>query len=72
MDILNILYVIASAFLFASITADLITSIRNLKYQKMWNRRKSNTIRINPAITNAELCEKYVRFCKRNNCKVDF
>lgn len=50
----------------------LILNIRNIKYQKKWNEEKAKRIKIDPAITRAELCEQYVMFCLRNNCKVEF
>jgi hypothetical protein len=63
-----LLYMLALAYFLA----DIILSIRNIKYQKKWNKEKSKRIKIDPAITRAELCEQYVMFCNRNNCKVEF
>ena len=54
------------------VMADLVLAARNVRYQRLWNLNKGNLIRIDPAITRAELCEQYVMFCKRNNCKVEF
>ena len=45
---------------------------KNAKYQKMWYEEKAMRKRVNPMITRAELCEQYVMFCKRNDCKVEF
>jgi hypothetical protein len=59
-------------FIFSYILTDLIFSIRNIKYQKKWNEEKAKRIKIDPAITRAELCEQYAMFCKRNNCLVEF
>ena len=52
--------------------ANLVYVIRERKYQKIWNKEKAMRMRIDPAITKAELCEYFVMFCKRNSCKVDF
>ncbi len=51
---------------------DIVYSIKKIKYQKLWNKEKALQLRIDPAITRAELCELYVMFCIRNNCKVDY
>jgi hypothetical protein len=59
-------------FIFVYVLTDLIFTIRERKYQKKWNEYKAKLIKIDPAITRAELCEQYVMFCKRNNCKVEF
>jgi hypothetical protein len=69
MIIIDILFIL---FIFSHLIADLILSIRNIKYQKKWNEYKAKLIKIDPAITRAELCEQYVMFCLRNNCKVEF
>lgn len=59
-------------FLLFYVLVELMFTIRNFKYQKKWNAKKALYIRIDPAITRAELCEQYVMFCKRNDCKVEF
>lgn len=59
-------------FILSFVLTDLIFTIRERKYQKKWNEEKAMRMRIDPAITRAELCEFFVMFCKRNNCKVDF
>lgn len=69
MIIIDILFIL---FIFLHLIADLILSIRNIKYQKKWNEYKAKLIKIDPAITRAELCEQYVMFCERNNCLVEF
>ena len=63
---------VAEIFIFLYVLAELICSIRNIKYQKLWNKEKAMRIRIDPAISRAELCEQYVMFCTRNACKVEF
>lgn len=72
MIIFDILIWLLEVFVFLYVFADLIYSIRNKKYQKLWNKEKAMRIRIDPNISNAELCEQYVMFCKRNACKVEF
>jgi hypothetical protein len=59
-------------FVFFYVLFDLILAIRNKKYQKLWNKEKTNRTHFDPMITRAELCEQYVMFCKRNNCKVEY
>ena len=72
MKALSILFMITGLLLFIYATAQLIALSRQIKYQKIWNQRKANIRRINPAITTMELCAMYVRFCKVNHCKVEF
>ena len=50
----------------------LTSFILKIKYQKMWDKEKAMRLRVDPAITKAELCEQYVMFCNRNGCKVEF
>ena len=68
----TILYLLVDIFVFLYVLVELIISIRNAKYQKLWNKEKALTIRLDPDISRAELCEYYVMFCKRNDCKVEF
>ena len=70
--VFEILGVLIEIFIFLYVVADLVLIVRNNKYQKLWNREKANIVRIDPAITYPQLCEKYVIFCKKNDCKVDF
>jgi hypothetical protein len=72
MIIFDILIWVAEVFIFLYVLSDLIYSIRNLKYQKIWKKEKEMRVKVDPAITRAELCEQYVMFCKRNGCKVEF
>jgi hypothetical protein len=72
MIIFDILTVITGTLVCVYVFADLIYSIRNVRYQKLWNKEKAMREKIDPAITRAELCEQYVMFCKRNGCKVKF
>lgn len=64
--------VLMHIFIFSFALTDLIFTIREKKYQKKWYEEKAKRIKIDPEITRAELCEFYVQFCKRNDCKVDF
>lgn len=68
----TILYLLVDIFVFLYVLVELIMLIRNAKYQKIWEREKALRLRVDPAITRAELCEYYVMFCKRNDCKVEF
>ena len=68
----DILMVFIETFVFLYVFADIIYSIRNKKYQKLWEKEKAMRLKTKPPISNAELCEQYVMFCKRNDCKVEF
>ena len=70
--VFDILGVLVEIFMFLYVIADLIVTVRDNKYQKKWNETKAKLIKIDPNITRAELCEQYVMFCKRNDCKVEF
>lgn len=72
MIIFDILGWIAEVFIFLYVVADLISAIRNAKYQKLWNKGKATRVKIDPNISRADLCELYVTFCKKNGCKVEF
>lgn len=45
---------------------------RTAKYQKLWEEEKAMRIKVNPRISDLELNDYYVMFCKRNNCDVEF
>lgn len=72
MIIVEFMFWVVKVFVFLYVVADLICSVRDVKYQKLWNKEKAMRIRIDPNISRAELCEQYVMFCKRNGCKVEF
>lgn len=72
MIIFDFIVWVAEVFIFLYVLAELIYLIRSIKYQKQWNKEKAMRLKIDPAISRAELCEQYVMFCKRNGCKVDF
>lgn len=72
MIVIKILGLTMELFLVFYIVLDIMVSIRNQKYQKLWRLKKSSLVTIDPAITHAELCEQYVLFCRRNGVKVDF
>ena len=72
MIVIKILCTILDVFVCLYLLADLFLIVRNNKYQKKWNKEKANIIRIDPAITYPQLCEKYVLFRKKNSCNVEF
>lgn len=72
MIVIKILGFIIELFILFFIVIELILAVRTAKYQKVWRLKKSSLLRIDPAITHAELCEQYVLFCRRNGVKVDF
>ena len=59
-------------FIFSYFLAEIILAIQTHKYQKKWDECKAKLTKIDPKITRAELCEQYVMFCLRNDCKVEF
>jgi hypothetical protein len=69
---MDIFLVISLTILLVLSICDAIFAIRNLIYQKKWDEEKDNIIRNDPAVTAAELCAKYVDFCVRNNCLVEY
>ena len=70
--ILEVFMAFVKLFIWFYILLDLISAVKTRKCQKKWNEMKAKFIKIDPAITRAELCEQYVLFCKRNDCKVEF
>ena len=71
-SILIILLLIFGTYLFWYVAIDIALKVRNRHYQKRWNQEKAIRIKLDPAITRAELCEQYIMFCKRNDCIVEF
>ena len=72
MIILDVLFVVSEILLYVFVIACVVSMIRNIRYQKLWDKHKAMLVRVDPAITRAELCEQYVMFCIRNNCKVEY
>ena len=72
MIIFRIIGFLLELFMVFYVICDLAFAVRDAKYQKLWRLKKSSLVRIDPAITRAELCEQYVIFCKENNCRVEF
>lgn len=70
--IFGIVKVILDIFITLYIVADLFLAIRNNKYQRLWNIEKVEAIRNNSVENYPELCERYVNFCRRNDCQVRF
>ena len=50
----------------------IVLIIRNARYQKLWNLKKATLLRVDPTISRGDLCEQFVMFCKRNDCRIDF
>lgn len=67
-----LIWAITYMILLAYSSFSLMFTIRNKVYQKRWEREKAMRMRMRPSISRAELCEQYVMFCKRNDCKVEF
>ena len=72
MTFYELIRLIIELILLAYILVDLILSREDIRYQKLWYKEKALLIKRKPAISRAELCEYYVMFCLRNDCKVDF
>lgn len=70
--IFDILAIVMNTLVGVYLIAGFALDLRTMKYQKKWKKEKAARIRIDPNISRAELCEQYVMFCKRNECKVDF
>ena len=50
----------------------ILFEIKDIKLQKEWDKEKAMRMCLSTKISKAELCEYYIMFCKRNNCKVEF
>ena len=72
MIIFEILMAIIETFIFLYALANFINYVRVKKYQKLWYKEKVILLRAKPRVSNAEICERYVMFCKRNDCKVEY
>ena len=72
MIIFEFLITIAKALALLWIFADIVCWIRTKKYQKIWNKERAMLEKSNPKPKRADICEQYVMFCLRNDCKVDF
>lgn len=72
MIVIKILGLTMELFLVFYIVFDIMVSIRDRKFEKLWAEKKCSLVAINPGITKAELCEQYVTFCEENGCMVDF
>ena len=69
---MNIINIILDNLIFFWFFVDIVCLFRDNKYQKIWNKEKAMRMRVDPAITRAELCEQYVMFRKKNKCNVEF
>ncbi len=70
--IFDIICALVEIFVFLYVVADLFLAVRNNKYQKLWNIEKVEAIRNNSVENYPELCERYVNFCRGNECQVRF
>ena len=70
--IFDFLCVLLGTFVFFYVAADLLVAVRNNKYQRLWNIEKVNLIRTEANLTYPELYERYVNFCRKNECQVRF
>lgn len=72
MIIFKIVSLVVEILIVLYLIIDILLTARNFRYQRLWRLKKSTLVKIDPAITRAELCEQYVMFCKKNNCQVEF
>ena len=72
MNVLEVLATIINVVIGLYLIASFLVELQDMKYQKEWNKEKAMRVKLKPNISRAELCEYYIMFCKRNNCKVDF
>lgn len=70
--IFDFIGVLLEIFVYFYVAADLLVAVRNNKYQRLWNIEKVELIRNNAVASYPEMCEKYVNFCKKNECQVRF
>lgn len=68
----NVLFIGTYVALGIYLIAKTALRISKVRLQNEWYKEKNTRKRLNPQISKAELCEYFVMFCKRNNCKVDF
>jgi hypothetical protein len=69
---MTILETLVCLFVVVYLVLRFILALEEHRCQKKWFATKVNRIKIDPNVTRAELCELYVDFCRKNNCKVDF
>lgn len=67
-----IVLTIMIGLLLVGIATDVADLIKYCKCQKKWDAVKANRRRIDPDVSNAELCELYVDFCCEYDCNVEF
>ena len=67
-----IIFSIIIALLLAALVSDASALIKCEKHQRKWDSVKENRIRIDPDVSHAELCELFVEFCDKYDCKVEF
>ena len=70
--IFNILVIAMNTLIGVYLLATILFELRKWKFQKIWDKEKQMRLKVKPQISNAELCEQYVMFCKRTDCKVEF
>ena len=70
--IFNILAIAMNTLIGVYLLATILFELRKWKFQKIWDKEKQMRLKVKPQISNAELCEQYVMFCKRTDCKVEF
>ena len=68
----EILDLFCYSIIFVWVVCDVILFIRTKRYQKRWNKEKKILEKSIPKPSKADLCEQYVMFCLRNDCKVEF
>ena len=67
-----VLNIVCFILFFLSSLFEFGLALRDRKFQKLWDKEKAMRLRIDPNISRADLCEQYVMFCKRNDCRVEF
>ena len=72
MIILKVVSIILNVVIGLYLIGSFLVELQDVKYQKEWNKEKAMRVKLKPNISRADLCEYYIMFCKRNNCKVDF
>jgi hypothetical protein len=67
-----IVFIVLVVMLILLLANSVRDAVRCEIYQRKWDAEKANRRRIDPDVSNAELCELYVDFCCEYDCNVEF
>ena len=72
MIILKVLAITINVVIGLYLIGRILVDLQDMRCQKEWDKEKALRVKLKPNISKAELCEYYIMFCKRNNCRVDY